>query len=127
MLSSTGLGSLLGAPLRSANRLASVGLALARNRLELFSIELAEERDRAVGLLLWAGAGVACALMALLVGTFAVVYLMPPHWRGYALAGFTGLYLLGALASLLAVKARLSGSKPFERTIGEFLKDHDAL
>lgn len=121
------LGALLGDPAASARRLAAVTLSLARNRLELFSIELAEERERLVAVLLWAGLGLTFTLLFLVVGTFAVIYLLDGQARVYALLAFAGAYLLAALLCLWAVRARLGGPRPFAQTIDEFIKDRNAL
>lgn len=109
--------------LASLRRAAGTLGALAANRLELFLLELQEERDRVLEvvvlcLLAVLGAGFA---LALLTGT--VLYLF---WDTHPLAALLGLTLFyggGAAAAVWRVWQRLQESRPFASSLAEFRKD----
>ena len=101
-----------------ANSLRRTGdslLGLAQNRLELFAVELQEEKLRALNVLQLDGLG-ALAL-----------YL----WHTAAYFGLIGLALvsLGAGAGALwAIRQRIrSSAAPFAKTVDEFKKDRSCL
>ena len=108
--------------------LGSSVLGLLRTRLELFALELQEEKLRAARLLVWAAVVLALVVAAvlLLVGTLALFL-----WRaaGYAgLIGLTALVLAAAVALYLAGRRRILGAPaPFSATAAEFHKDMECL
>ncbi len=96
-------------------------------RVELFGIELSEERARLVGLLLGA---LAVAVLALL-GLLSLNLLLVLAWwraRVRVVALLSVLYLGCALGLALWLRARLrSAPTPFAATIEELRADADAL
>jgi uncharacterized membrane protein YqjE len=114
--------------LLSMRRASSLGLALLRNRAELFSLELKEERLRLVGLLLWSGAGLLLGTVGLVLATIAVIYAVPQPYRWTAAAISALLFLAGAGVSLAVVRSRLHRAEPpFARTLAELHKDQQCL
>lgn len=111
--------------------LASLGeslLGALQERLELVSIELAEEKYRFVRLVIWLGAAVFAGGMALTFATLTIVYLLWDSARLAALIGFTVLYG-GALAWVVTMLRRqfIHQPKPFEATLGSLAEDRSCI
>ena len=109
-------------------RLADALLGLARTRLELATVEYAEERRRVateVALLL---GGVGCVLFALLFAAAAVVIVF---WDSYRMAAVVGVVIFFAAAGavLLWRRAEIAHTSPtpFGATVAELEKDRAAL
>jgi len=103
-------------------------LGLVQTRLELFSIELQEEKLRAIKLLIWLGVALAIGVAGILVviGALALWF-----WN---LAGYWGLVGLAALTLGAATGIFLwlrdqicHGPRPFDATLSEFRKDREWL
>eukprot|EP01022_Parablepharisma_sp_SALTPOND_P024915 TRINITY_DN5610_c0_g3_i1.p3 TRINITY_DN5610_c0_g3~~TRINITY_DN5610_c0_g3_i1.p3 ORF type:complete len:230 (+),score=106.48 TRINITY_DN5610_c0_g3_i1:1715-2404(+) len=113
---------------RSLRQASSLGVALLRNRVELFSLELKEERLRLVGLLLWGGAGLLLGMVGLVLAALAIIYAVPPPFRWGAAALCALVFLGGAAIALAVVHSRLNRAEPpFARTLAELHKDSQAL
>jgi uncharacterized membrane protein YqjE len=117
-----------GGVINSVRRLAGSLLVLVQTRLELFGVELREEKLRAVNLLLWLCAAVAFGVAGVLIAFGALA------WYLWQTVGYLGL--LGAAAGALAVAAAiilllrrrlLRGVEPFAETVSEFRKDVEWL
>lgn len=110
--------------LASLRRVGDSLLSLAQNRVELFAVELQEEKLRALNLITWLVIALALVVAGLLVGLGALALYL---WNA---AGYWGLIGL-ALASLVAGVGALqliyrwirNGPTPFGETIGEFKRD----
>jgi len=108
--------------------LAGALLALARNRLELFAVELQEEKIRALNVVLRLAVALAFVLGGFLVGVTALALWL---WE---MAGYFGLIALGL--ALLAVgfclfalvQRRMESDAPaFSATVEQFQKDRACL
>lgn len=112
----------------SARRLGAAVLGLLHSHVELFGIELQEQKARTVSLLLFAGLALVFALL-LLVALSALVLILV--WDTYRLAGIFGLclfYLLAALFCGLRLKAAIfDESSPFHATLEELANDRERL
>jgi uncharacterized membrane protein YqjE len=112
----------------TARRLGAAFLGLLHSHIELFGIELQEQKARTVSLLLFAGLALVFALL-LLVGLSALVLILV--WDTYRLAGIIGLclfYLLAALFCGLRLKAAIyDESSPFHATLEELANDRERL
>jgi uncharacterized membrane protein YqjE len=111
--------------------LRAIGPAIAglmRTRLELFGIELSEEKARAATFALLAGLALVFGAFALLmVNILILVWFWDTHRLG-ALLGMTGFYTAAAVACLLRLKAHLAARPPmFEATMAELKADIEAL
>jgi uncharacterized membrane protein YqjE len=73
-------------------------LALAGTRLELACVEVAEARERFIGLLLLIGAAAACGILALAVATFGVVAWF---WDTHRFGAIVVVTLAHAIAGVL--------------------------
>jgi uncharacterized membrane protein YqjE len=122
--SEPGAGGLFGAVRRAADSV----LALVQARLQLFLLELEEEKWRLVDLLAWILAAAGLALVLLMTATLLLALAL------YAWAGWAGLCSLVALYAFLTVLAVLQVKKrlrmdppPFSGTLAEFKKDRTWL
>lgn len=96
--------------------------------VELFGIELQEQKARTVSLLLFAGLALVFGLL-LLTGLSALLLIV--LWDSYRLAGIVGLctfYLLAAIFCGLRLKAAIfDESSPFHATLEELANDRERL
>jgi len=112
----------------ATRRLASNAVGAVQNRLELFALEVREEKNHAVAVLIWVCAAVLCGLMALVAITAMVILFVPEDKRAYAAGGFAMLYLALAAFAFLKARSKMSDeTPPFSATIDEFRKDHEWL
>jgi len=112
----------------SVMRLVAGGVGLLRARLELASVELAEERERVIALLVLAVAGAVLATFAFAAISLVVVaYFWETH-RYQAIVAIGAIYAaLAALAFARASSIARRAPHPFSATIAEFEKDRSAL
>jgi uncharacterized membrane protein YqjE len=112
---------------RSGRDLLGTLLSMLQNRIELIGLELQEEKQRIASLLIWTGLAVLFLLLAIILGTFAVIYLLDGTSRTIALIAFTALYVLGALAALAMIRRRVRQVLPFAQTLAELKKDRECF
>ncbi|MBX3607331.1 MAG: phage holin family protein [Piscinibacter sp.] len=112
----------------SLRRLGASLLALGRIRIELFALELQEEKERLAALLFWA------VLTALLAGfglVFVALCLTVAFWddhRVAALASFAALFLAGFGVGLLRLRRLVSQEgAPFGASLEELRADEAGL
>ena len=117
-----------GGMIASVRRVGHSLVALLQNRLELFSVELQQEKFRAVQVVLWLVAGGALVFLGLAMGVGAVGIFVYTRWGIAGLAGLTALLLaLGGIV-LAGLWNRLkTGERPFAGTIQELKKDSEWL
>jgi uncharacterized membrane protein YqjE len=114
--------------LESLRRLGRSGLAVLENRIELFSVELEEQKVRVVRVLVLAGAAIFLGNTALLAVSAAIVLMAGEAARLPVLIGLSVLYFLAALGAFLALRKELrSAPPPFRDTVAEIKKDVDWL
>lgn len=107
----------------SLRRILDALLATAQNRVELFAVELREEKCRLVEAVLWAAAVAAFGMMTLSLVTFTVVVICWDNARLPALAGLSGSYMIATVLAGRALQSRLKALGAFSGTISEFKKD----
>jgi uncharacterized membrane protein YqjE len=110
----------------SLRRLLDTGIAILQNRIELAALELNEEKARLVSILVWAAAAIFLGIMTTIAIMFTVVMALWEHAL-WVLAGFSGLFLIGALVSVLALKSKFKGPAPFAETVEQLKKDRQWL
>lgn len=110
---------------RSLGGLPASLLGLMRTRLELLSLEAAEEKSRLIVLVGLAAAALLCLTLALLVFTAAIaVAFWPTEHRYLALACLGGLYTVIGLALLYKVRRELADRPvPFAATLDVLERD----
>jgi uncharacterized membrane protein YqjE len=110
--------------LESIRRIGDSALAILWARLELVSLELREEKLRALDLLLRAAAAAVFGLLTMISATALVVLLFWSRSPVLTLALLTALYALATVAIGWSLKKRLESSpSPFANTVAEFKKD----
>lgn len=121
-------GPFAGQSTSSIRRLGAAFLGLLHNHVELFGIELQEQKARTVSILLFAGLSLVFALLLLIALSALVLILL---WDSYRMAGIIGLcvaYLLAALFCALRLKSAIfDESSPFESTLEELANDRERL
>jgi uncharacterized membrane protein YqjE len=114
--------------LESLRRLCSNGLALVQNRIELFAVELQEQKVRLVKTLLLTALTVFLGNTAVLVLTATVVVLVGEEAFKFVLIGLSLFYSLAALAAGLLLRRELrSAPPPFADSMSELKKDCECL
>jgi len=112
----------------SPRRLGAAFLGLLHSHVELFGIELQEQKSRTLSLLLFAGLALVFALL-LLTGLSALLLIV--LWDSYRLAGIIGLCIFYTLACVfcgLRLKAAIfDESSPFSATLEELANDRERL
>lgn len=108
----------------SVRALADSLLAAARQRLELFALELQEEKFRAIQIFIWVSAAVFSAVMAITFVSLTLVYLFWESARLAVLGGLALFYTAGCVGILLAFRRYLSRQpRPFNATLAELQND----
>ena len=111
----------------SLRKLADLALATVQNRLELFAVELQEEKCRLVEVIILAGTVIALGTIAITLLTITVVLACWENGRLIALLGMSVLYLVGAGLAYRSLKARLTRDHPFTSSALELEKDRACL
>ncbi|WP_322107174.1 phage holin family protein [Paraburkholderia sp. J41] len=112
-------------PLR---RLLGSAFSILQTRLELIGIELAEEKERLIGVLFLGLAAMMLALLSLIALTALVAIAFWDTWRWQALACITAVYAIAAIVCALKARSGLRNAPiVFQTTLEEFEKDREIL
>jgi uncharacterized membrane protein YqjE len=110
--------------LASLRRIADTVLSSIHNRVELFALELEEEKHWLIKTLLWTAGTLFFGVLAITFFTLTVVLLSPDEAKRWVLIVFCVVYLglfLGACRGLR--KLLKSKSPPMSDTLSELKKD----
>ncbi len=114
--------------LESLRNLTGSLVAMVQTRLELASVELAEERTRLLKIGLLACFGLVFLGMALLTLTALIAIIFWETYRVQAICVLTVIYLAACAACLLGARRLVRNSPPlFEATLAEIDKDREIL
>ncbi len=112
----------------SLRRICDLGLGLVQNRIELFAVELEEQKVRLVRVLVLVAAAVFLANTAILVITATIVIAAGEAARVPVLIGLCVFYVLAAVISGLMLRKEIRASPaPFEGSVSEIKKDRQWL
>jgi len=115
-------------PGSATRRLGAAVLGLMHGHIELFGIELQEQKARTLSLLLFAGLALVFALLALVALSGLVLILL---WDTYRMPGMLGLcasYVLAGVFCALRLKAAIfDETSPFSATLHELANDRERL
>lgn len=110
------------------HKLLAAFLGLLHSHVELFGLELQEQKARTLSLLLFAGLALVFGLL-LLTGLSGLLLVL--LWDSYRVAGIVGLccfYLLACLFCGLRLRAAIfDESTPFHSTLEELANDRERL
>lgn len=103
-------------------------LASIRDRLELLSLEIQEEKLRLIQTYLWISAAMFTGALALVFGSLTLVYVFWESARLAVLGGLT-LFYAGALVIILTAFRRFlrRQPKPFAATLEELQEDRACI
>lgn len=111
-------------PSGSVQRLVEALLSTLRNRVELFALDLQEERHWLASTLVWLVVAVFMGFASFILVTLAAIAFAPAGARPFVVLGFALLYILVTLMALLTVRKKLKEKPPaFSDTISELRKD----
>lgn len=103
-------------------------LASGVRRLELFSIELQEEKVRLIQVFIWISAVVVSGVMAITFASLALVYVFWDSARLAVLIGLALFYVAACLTVIVAFRRYLKRQPaPFDATLEEFGKDRACI
>jgi len=114
--------------LESLRNLAGSVVAMAQTRLELASVELAEERTRLIKVALLACFGLVFFGLALVTLTVLIAIVFWDTYRWQALGALVAIDILACAICLLAARRTLrTAPQLFEATLAEIDKDREVL
>ena len=110
--------------LDSLRRIGNTLLGQLQNRVDLFALELQEEKQWLVATILWAGGAIFFCGLAIIFVAFTVVWLVPDSARGWVLVGISTLFVALAISGVTGLR-RLLREKPsaFAESVSELKKD----
>ena len=111
----------------SVKRLLNTALAGVENRIELFLVELREERFRVFGVLLLGCAAGVLGFMALLTGTVTLAVIFWDSARVTVLVILSACYFLATAGTVWRLSVKLRKWSSFSATLDELKKDRACL
>ncbi len=111
----------------SLKRLGDTALATVQNRVELFAVELQEEKCRIIHLILLTAATIALGVTALTLVTITVVVLFWENARVPALCVLSGLFIVATIIVVRMLNKQLMSAPGFSATMSELEKDRGCL
>jgi len=114
--------------LASFRALGDVLLATVSDRLELFSVELQEEKFRLIRIFLWISAGIFAGMMTVTFASLTLVYLFWESARLAVLGGLALFYGAVLVAVIIAFRRFLTSQpQPFAATLQEIKEDRACI
>ena len=103
-------------------------IASVQDRLELFSLELQEEKFRLIQTFIWISAAIFTGMMALGFASLTLVYLFWESARLAVLGGLTLFYAGALLAIVISFRRYVARQpKPFAATLHEIKEDRACI
>lgn len=117
-----------GGLLNSLHRIGDSLLGLAQSRIELFAVELREEKLRDLNLLAWLVVALALVVAGLLIGLGALAVYLWDIAGHFGVAGLALATVASGAGMLWGIRRRIQhGPIPFAETIDGFRKDRECL
>ena len=114
--------------LESLRDLAKTFVALLQTRVEIFASEVDEEQTRLARIVLLAVIAVFCLSLAVVLLVLLVVVIFWDASRLLAIGLLMGLFAIGGLAAVLALRAAITRRPRFlSATLAELRKDREGL
>ncbi|HUG13301.1 MAG TPA: phage holin family protein [Opitutaceae bacterium] len=103
-------------------------LGTVQDRLELFSLELQEEKFRLIKIFLWISTAVFTAMMTVAFGSLTIVYLFWESARIAVLGGLTAVYAVALVWIIVSLRRFLARQpSPFAATLQELGEDRECF
>lgn len=103
-------------------------IASLQGRIELFSVEVQEEKFRLIQIFIWISAAVFTGVMAITFARLTLVYLFWESARLAVLGGLTLLYTGALVAIIVAFRRYLARQpRPFAATLQEIGEDRACI
>jgi uncharacterized membrane protein YqjE len=103
-------------------------LGTVHDRIQLFTVELHEERMRLIQVLLWIGAIAFAGVMAMTFVSLTLVYLFWETARLAVLGGLAVFYVAALVGTAFAFKRYLARQpRPFDATLQELREDRACM
>ncbi|HEY5552049.1 MAG TPA: phage holin family protein [Opitutaceae bacterium] len=103
-------------------------LGTVQDRLELFSLELQEEKFRLIRIFLWISAAVFTGMLAVAFGSLTLVYLFWESARLAVLGGLTAFYAVALVVIIVTFRRFLARQpSPFADTLKEIGEDRECI
>ena len=106
----------------SLRHVCDTGVSILKNRAELATLELKEEKSRLISTAIWGGVFVFSSFMAIIAIACTILFIFWEQ-RLYVAIGLLAVCVIGALAAFLFLKAQIKAPQPFAETIAQFKKD----
>jgi uncharacterized membrane protein YqjE len=116
-----------GGVFQTAHRLVKTLRAMAGNRIELFLLEVQEERVRIFDALFLLAAGLVCVMMTLIMVTFTLVIIFWDTHRLLVLGLLIAFYIVGAIWALSQLRFLLRRWQAFSATLAQIKKDSECF
>ena len=117
-----------GGVLGSLRRICNTGLALVQNRVQLFGLEIEEQKTRFLRVFLLAGSMIFLANLAVLMVTLTIILTVGEGARVPVLIGLSVFFIAAAGLALVWLRRELdSAPPPFQQTLKELEEDRDWL
>jgi len=114
--------------LESLRGVAKTFVALVQTRIEIFASEVDEERTRFGRILVLAVVALFCLGLAVVLGVLLIAVLFWENNRLLALGILTGVFALGGLVALVALRSAVRDRPKFlSATLAELRKDQKEL
>ena len=114
--------------LASFKALGDALLGTVSDRIELFTVELQEEKFRLIRIFLWISAGIFTGMMAVTFASLTLVYLFWESARLAVLGGLAVAYSVALLAIVIAFRRFLARQPhPFAATLEEIREDRSCI
>ncbi len=103
-------------------------LGTVHDRVELFTVELHEEKVRLIQILLWIGGIAFAAVMAITFVSLTLVYLFWDTARLAVLGSLAAFYIAALVAAALVFRRYLARQpRPFDATLQELREDRSCM
>jgi len=103
-------------------------LASVQDRLELFSIDLQEEKFRLIQTFIWISVAIFTGMMAVMFASLTLVYLFWENARLAVLGGLTTFYAVTMILIIVAFRRFVARQpRPFSATLQEINEDRACI
>lgn len=116
------LESNFGGLISSVRRVVDTGVSIVKNRVELATLELKEEKSRLISAVVWGGVFLFSSFMAVIAIACTALFVFWEQ-RLYVAIGLLVFCIVGALIGFFLVKKGVKAPTPFAETIAQFKKD----